>query len=187
MKNLPPNAHVIVALSLLGLVGCSSSSPAKASCTAEFGGNSSGSVNLPANCGVISLATDSTGSTDAGADSDAGAPSGYTLNLIASTQAIAQLKVSINLGSSPAAGSFSSENVSSWSATGISTDGSNCVYSAGPEFVPVGSFTLTLSSVDVPVSGSGEAHGTLDLTAYVHAPPATSCGIGNVEDVVFDF
>ncbi len=184
MKNLPRNAHVIVALSLLGLVACSSSSPAKASCTAEFGGNSSGSVNLPANCGVVSLAT---GSTDAGVDSDAGSLSGYTLNLIASTQAIAQLKVSINLGSSPAAGSFSSENVGSWSATGISTDGSNCVYSAGPEFVPVGSFTLTLSSVDVPVSGSGEAHGTLDLTAYVHAPPAVSCGIGNVEDIVFDF
>ncbi len=181
MKNLAQNAHVVVALSLLGLVACSSSSPAKASCTAEFGGNSSGAVNLPANCGVVRLAT------DAASDSDAGPVSGYTLNLIASTKDIAQLKVSIDLGASPAAGSFSSENVGSWSVTGISTDGSNCVYSAGPEFVPVGSFALTLTSVDAPASGSGEAHGTLDLTAYVHAPPATSCGVGDVEEVVFDF
>lgn len=186
MKNLSWKSHA-VALSLLALVGCSSSSPAKASCTAEFGGNSSGSVNLPANCGVVRLASSSPDSTDAGPDSDAGSVSGYTLNLIASTKDIAQLKVSINLGASPAAGSFSSENVSTWSVTGISTDGSNCVYSAGPEFVPVGSFVLTLTSIEAPVSGSSEAHGTLDLTAYVHAPPATTCGVGDVEEVVFDF
>jgi hypothetical protein len=109
------------------------------------------------------------------------------LTLSVTTKEIAPLKVSIDLGASPSIGSFSAENVTNWSFTGLSTNGSNCAYSAGSEFVPTGSFTLNLTSVTTASGGGGVAHGTLTLTAYVHAPPATDCGVGDTEDIVFDF
>ncbi len=168
-------------LGLLGLTACSSSS--SASCTAQLTGNTTESATLSSNCGVVTFspATDDAGA-DAGSASDT-----YVLNLSANTKDIAQVKVSIDLGASPAVGSFSSENVASWSLTAVSTNGESCVYSAGTESVPVGSFTLTLKSVDVASGGTGQAHGTLALTAYVHAPPNADCGAGDTEDIVFDF
>jgi hypothetical protein len=189
MTNVTRNALIFAAFSLtsLALVGCEDDdeSPAAAvACTAQFAGNSSDSVNLTPICGVLSF---SPNASDAGADAAVGTEGGYVLSLFATTKQIAQLKVSIDLGPSPAAGSFSPENVANWSVTGLSGGGTNCEYSAGSDYVPSGNFTLTLTSVDVADGGTGQAHGTLDLTTNVHAPPGTDCGVGDTEEVVFDF
>jgi hypothetical protein len=168
----------VAGASLVSLAGCSSSSASNApsGCTAQFSGNMTESVNLPANCGLLS------------ASADAGAAGGYVLNFQMSSPEIAGLAITVDLGPSPSPGSFSSETVTDWSALGLNTGSTNCGYSAGSASVPSGSFTLDLTSVQGAVGGaSGTAHGTLDLEMYVHAPPATDCGLGDNEklEVVF--
>jgi hypothetical protein len=92
-----------------------------------------------------------------------------------------RLDVQIDLGESPQAGDFSSGTSASWSAIGVAAQ-NNCAFSAGSAVVPAGSFTLTLTSIT-----ASEAHGSLKLEQYVHAPPTIDCGPGDTESVDVTF
>jgi hypothetical protein len=168
-----PTAYSVLIISasvLMTLPGCSQSSSTSSgarSCAVQYAGNVVASADL-ASCTTLGLSP------------DAGANGGFVLNFQLATETIQALQVSIDLGASPAPGTYSSETSAHWSASGLTA--ANCAYSAGNQAVPTGSFTLTLTSVDA----SG-AHGNLVLTTYVLAPPATDCGIGNIEDISVDF
>lgn len=171
-------ALATASLTLLAASACSQSSPHAAlqACTAQFSGNITDSATLPAGCGTLSSRP------DAGADGEC------VLNFQASSNQVAAIQIAITLDSSPSPGTISSETAADWSAVGLSSGSSNCGFSAGNNAVPTGSFTLTLSSVDAAEGdGNGTAHGTLDLTMYVHAPPAVDCGAGDIEDAEFVF
>lgn len=224
---------------LAGLTACSQSpTPAPTStpeastpsnCTVQLTGNLSSSLTLPS-CGGLSLSPSEAGSGD------------VALDFHFTTQGLPSLDISIALGPSPSAGSYSSETSGEWSAVGLA--GSQCRYSAGSESVPRGSFKLTLSTIEIADAGTdaglrggtesgadasieaadagaevdagtdagpsvdasteadadtdagadadidpiaGVVHGTLELTMYVQAPPATDCGIGDLENIVVDF
>ena len=98
---------------------------------------------------------------------------------------VPRLTVAIGLGPAPSPGTFSSETVRSWNAAGVLGRGSSdCGLSAGSGVVPSGSFTRTLTSLDL---ASGVVHGTLDLTLYVHSPPGGDCGVSDLEGVEIAF
>jgi hypothetical protein len=89
------------------------------------------------------------------------------------------LAISIDVGTA-SPGTYSSETVANWIAVAARSIGDGgCVYSAGSDTVPTGSFTLDL--VD------STPHGTLDVVLYVHALQATDCGPASNEavEVVF--
>ncbi|HEY1548030.1 MAG TPA: hypothetical protein VGG28_09420 [Kofleriaceae bacterium] len=76
-------------------------------------------------------------------------------------------------------GTYSSETVATWTAVAARSIGDGgCVYSAGSDIVPTGSFTLELQGSD---------HGTLNLVLYVHALQSSNCGLASNEavEVVF--
>jgi hypothetical protein len=151
-----------------GSSGCSSLSN---SCSVSFSGFISEAGSVAPGCGTLTK------------DADAGTGGGYVLSLSASSQHVANLDAEIDLGATPAVGTFSSDTIANWSAFGLA--GSGCGYNAGNQAVPTGSFTLTLN--EVSNGASFAAHGTLDLTLYVHAPPATDCGPDETEDAHFTF
>ena len=95
----------------------------------------------------------------------------------------AQVIISVDLGTAPSTGEYSSETLASWHAVGARSlqDGA-CVYSAGDQVTPHGSFTLSLTAID-----EAAAHGTLVVTQYVHAVDEVDCGDADIEtvDVVF--
>jgi hypothetical protein len=148
------------------LSGCSSSGGAV--CSIRFSGDVDEEGRLGPGCALVAAAA-----------GDAGA-SGDVLTLGATSAHFAVFQISINLGASPAAGTFSSETVPDWSADGL--DVANCGYTAGRQAAPTGSFTMKLTDVMAAPSGT-VAHGTLDMTLYVHAPPGTDCGIYPNEQV----
>ncbi len=89
--------------------------------------------------------------------------------------------ISIDLGPSPQAGTYSSETASTWSAlVAMGSGDGDCEYAAGTGITPGGSFTLDLTSVD---AAHKTAHGTLDIVQYVQAAAATDCGPGDNENV----
>ena len=138
-------------------------------------GNLTDSATLSPGCGVL--------------QTDAEAGTGTFLSLRASSKEMAALEIDVDLGSSPSPGELSPESVGTWSATGATTASSNCAYTAGSEAVPSGTFALNLSAVEPAggPGGAGVAHGTIDLTLYVHAPATTDCGLGDTENVTIDF
>lgn len=96
-----------------------------------------------------------------------------------------KLTVSIDLGASPAPGTYSSETVALWNALASQRLGEGaCVYSAGAGAVPPGSFRLALAAIDLTAA---TAHGTLSLTQHVLALPGTACGPSNTELVTLTF
>jgi len=102
---------------------------------------------------------------------------------IASTTSGLSLAISIDLGASSSAGTYTPETVASWSAIGnrATADGGECVYAAGSDAVPAGSFTLDLApSTDAP-------HGTLELVQFVQAEQDVDCGAGDDEMVAVAF
>ena len=143
------------------LTGCSSSG--NGGCSIRFSGDIDEPGQLGPGCAVVTAAT-----SDGGASQD-------VLTLTATSADVAGLQISIVLGASPAPGTFSSETVPDWSAEGLGGDGGNCGYAGGRQAVPSGSFSMTLTSV-VPQPSGDVAHGTLDMTLYVHSPPGTDCG-----------
>jgi hypothetical protein len=91
------------------------------------------------------------------------------------------LAISLDLGPAPSPGPYSSEFVPTWSAVQARSIGNGaCVYSAGDQVVPLGSFTLNLSDATTP-------HGTLELELTVHAVDGTVCGAGDLESVSIVF
>jgi len=93
----------------------------------------------------------------------------------------AQAIASFTLGDAVTAGRYSSQTVTSWHFVEARSVGDGaCVYSAGDEVTPHGSFTLVLDGVD-------PAHGTLEVTQYVHAVDGTDCGPADLEYIRADF
>lgn len=161
---------------LAALAGCGDDVPppadapaAAAGCTADFTGNFAETAHA-ASC--VRLIADAAGAT--------------TLSLSIPVMTLAtKLTVSIDLGASPAPGSYSSETVALWNALASQRLGEGaCVYSAGAGAVPPGSFRLALAAIDL---AAGTAHGTLSLTQYVLALPGTACGASDTELVTLTF
>lgn len=91
----------------------------------------------------------------------------------------ARLTGKIALGPGLVPTTFTSQSATgAWSA--LMTREPGCVYSAGRDVVPQGNFRLVLSSI-------APAHGTLELTQYVHALPGADCGRGDVQTVTLAF
>jgi hypothetical protein len=168
------SARGLFLMAALVVGACSSETPASTpTCSAWFSGNVSDSSSVTGSCGGVALSP------------DAGAEAGYTLSLKVNASSVPVLAVRIDLGRNPSAGTFSSETTRAWNAAGVlGRDASDCGLSAGSGVVPNGSFRLTLSSVD---TAHGTAHGTLDLTLHVKAPPATDCGVSDIEGVEIAF
>lgn len=90
-----------------------------------------------------------------------------------------QLQVELELGDSVQPGSFSSASAAGpWRALWSREPG--CVYSAGTEAVPAGSYSLTLTGVS-------PAHGTLVVLQGLHSILGADCGAGDAETVSIDF
>lgn len=172
MRNHLLAAALAVASASFG--GCSADAPAATpTCSAWFSGNVSDAVTVTGSCGGVARAA------------DAGVDGGYVLSLRTSSSRVPRLTVDIDLGPRPTTGSFSSETTPTWSAVGsLGLDASDCGLSAGSGAVPMGSFRLTLASVDL---ARGTAHGTLDLTLRVHASVAADCGVSDLEGVEIAF
>jgi hypothetical protein len=153
---------------------CADAGPACGSaCPATFTGNLDASSTTPANCAQLGA-----GSGSASADT-------VLAFALASPMLDAPLEISVDLGASPSAGTYSSETSTSWSALGSRSapaSGSNaageCVYSAGAEGVPTGSFAMTLTAID-----AASAHGELRVVQYLQAQAGVDCGSGDVETV----
>jgi hypothetical protein len=101
----------------------------------------------------------------------------------------APLAISIDLGAAPSPGMFSSETSANWSALGSRSapaSGSDvageCIYSAGAQAVPAGSFAMTLTSID-----DSAAHGELRIVQYVQAQAQVDCGAGDNETIDVQF
>jgi hypothetical protein len=155
-------------LAVLAIFGCSSDPAAAAdatscadaavcagACPATFSGNFTDHSSVATNCATFDPA----------------------LSLSISSLVIGSpLTVSLDLGA-PTTGAYSSETVQAWSAVQSRSIGDGaCVYSAGDQVVPHGSFTLQLDDTAAP-------HGTLVLELDVHAVDGTVCGAGDVENV----
>jgi hypothetical protein len=142
---------------------CADAGPACGSaCIATFAGNFDSSSESAANCAQVS------GSNVAFA--------------VASSELDAPLMISIDLGFA-GSGAFSSETAQDWSALASRTTAAGeCVYSAGAQSVPTGSFAMTIASID-----AASAHGELRVVQYVQAQPTVDCGSGDTETVDVQF
>ncbi len=96
------------------------------------------------------------------------------------------LGVQLDLGAAPI-GDYSSASTLRWNALAIATEagGGACVFSAGSDTVPSGSFTLHLTAVE-PI------HGTLAMTLFVLPQTTeqgmqTDCGPGTTENLLLAF
>ncbi len=153
---------------------CPDAGPACGSaCPVTFTGNLDTSSISAANCAQVAP-----GSGSASADSVLGFQ-------LAGSGLDAPLAVSIDLGPSPSAGTYSSETSVSWSALGSrSAATGECIYSAGALGVPTGSFGMTLAAIE---PSAGTAHGELRIVQYVQAQESVDCGSGDNEIVDVQF
>ena len=88
-----------------------------------------------------------------------------------------------DLGAAPTPGAYSSRTVSFWRMRAVQRIGDgNCVYAAGTQQVPQGSFELQLTS-----ASTDAMHGTLELTQFILGFPATDCGDGETEQLSLAF
>jgi hypothetical protein len=107
-----------------------------------------------------------------------------TLRLSIPSQTLAaSLDIAIDLGAAPTPGTYTSQNLATpWSADAVHEfEMTSCLYHAGAESVPPGTFQLVLDEVDP------RAHGTLDVMLYVLSRPYTYCGETNIERVAITF
>ena len=107
-----------------------------------------------------------------------------TLRMSIPSQTLAaSLDIAIDLGAAPAPGTYTSESLATpWSADALHEfEMTSCLYHAGAESVPPGTFQLVLDAVDP------RAHGTLDVMLYVLSRPYTYCGETNIERVAITF
>ena len=144
--------------------GAAPAAPDAATCALALGGNFDETASSPAFCPTVAA-----GELD------------FTLP---SSVLGSPIDAAIDLGAAPASGTYSSETVARWrliAARSVGVDGA-CVYSAGDEVTPHGSFTLALTAIDQMT-----AHGTLDAILWVHAVTGTDCGGGDTETVHVSF
>ena len=133
---------------------------AGAACTATYRGNFDEDAASP-----IACASSATGSLAISAPS-------ATL--------VEPLAITIELGGA-AIGAYSSETVGGWDVRGTRlVTNAQCLFVAGNDVTPAGSFTLSLASV-------APLHGTLDLVLTVLQTPFTNCGadLGETVEVAF--
>ena len=149
-----------------GMAGCSSAGPSATSCEIDVSGNLADTASMPP---CVTVQTSPTRD--------------WLLTVDTSSNAIARLAASIDLGATPTPGELSSDTITTWDVEALSSS-SSCAFTAGGASVPTGSFALSLDSVDTT---KGIAHGTLHVVTYVHAPPATDCGPGEIENVTLVF
>jgi hypothetical protein len=170
------HAGLVVAPALfvsLALIACGDNrapldDSAGAACSALFSGGFDEVIASTDACGALST---SPGSSDV--------LLGFSLQ---SSVLGAQVVISFDLGPTPTIGGYSSETVSSWHAVGAQSLGNGgCVYSAGDQVVPTGSFTLTLTSL------APAPHGNAMIDEYVHALDGTDCGPADTEVVQLVF
>ncbi len=158
--------RAILLLTALVAGGCASP------CHADLSGNFSASSDSSADCASLMQSMAPAGGWVLGFSVPMGATTGT-------------LQAAINLGPAPTTGSFSSETATSWSLT--IANAADCLYSAGDEAVPTGSFTLNLSSLSGIDGGNATAHGDLQSVLLVHAPAGVDCGKNDVENVSISF
>lgn len=166
-------------LALVGLAACSSSSAkpcadgsvCDGACPAVLTGNFAESSVLAANCATLQPGTGSASSDE-------------LLGFVVASKTIDNpITISIDLGASPQPGMSSSETIDNWSVLAATAMGDGgCVYSAGDQAVPTGSFTLTITAIT-----DATAHGQLEVLEYVHALADTNCGAGNNETIDVTF
>jgi len=156
------------AVALLVVCACGSHKPAApdaGACTAAFAGAFVDAVDASTACPTVAQNGD------------------VELSFaIDSSEIGAQVMIAIDLGPAPTTGETTSETIVDWHAVEARSVGiaGGCVYSAGSDVTPNGSFALELSALDV---AAGTAHGTLDVTQYVHALEATDCGPSDTETI----
>jgi len=158
----------LLVLSLMStLAACGGAKPPR-TCSATFSGNFEDHTEVLANCPRI--------------EHDAVANQWVFKFNVASVKGNTTEQGNITLGANATATSLASDTAADWVASATREPG--CVYSAGIDAIPVGSFNLTLATVD---TASGEASGTLELHESVHAQPTVDCGPGDEEVLVLDF
>jgi hypothetical protein len=152
-------------LAWLVLVACGSHAPpppvpdAPSGCTAAFAGNFTEMSTSPSNCPTFATST-----------------LDFTVEVMHLGSA---LDISITLPD-VMSGNFSSETVATWSAMAFEPQpNSGCVFRAGNDATPEGSFTLTLDSI--------APHGSLELSLAVLSLPGSTCGVGDTETATFSF
>ena len=140
-------------------------------CSATFSGNFNDQSSISSGCGTVALGG------NAGAE--------WLLQLNASSSvAGADLRVKMDLGTTPTTGEYDEATLATWSA--VAVGGTGCEYSAGSLAVPEGSFDLTLTELS-GLPSAPVAHGTLTLLLHVSAPSAVDCGASDVEQVFLTF
>jgi hypothetical protein len=152
----------------IALAACSATPPVappdapivERTCTSSFAGNFVETDTSPAVCPSFA---------------------GAVLSLSLAPQALdAPNAIEIDLGAEPSSGLYTPETVASWNARAVQQTGVGaCLYSAGSDVVPHGSFTLELDAT--------ARHGTLSITEYVLPFPNTDCGDGDTELVQISF
>jgi hypothetical protein len=155
-------------ITVLAACGSGPSGTPDAGCHVTYSGNYAASV-AAATCASLST------------EADGGPGTVLEVSLSPASNDGVRLEVQIDLGEDPQAGDSSSETTASWSAIGIAAQ-NNCSFNAGSASVPQGNFTLTLTSIT-----ASEAHGSLQLEQYVHAPPTVDCGPGDTESINVTF
>jgi hypothetical protein len=84
-----------------------------------------------------------------------------------------------DLGPAPTPGHYSSRTVTSWRMRAAQHIGDGtCLYAAGSQQVPQGSFELMVTEID-----EAGVHATLDLTQFILGFPLTDCGDSDTEHV----
>jgi hypothetical protein len=149
---------------------------ARAACTATWSGNFAEVATSDAACATLTASGTASGAASAAAsgaafDATSGAASAAaTLAIQAPTTRLpAPLPIAIQLAA-VVAGTYSSENIGTWSASETRTIvGDTCLFEAGSDVAPHGNFTLTLTDATAP-------HGTLALELAVLAKAQSVCG-----------
>lgn len=155
-------------LAVIVCVGCSSVPADDARCSVDYAGNVSGSASLANACAHVEQRADGA----------------FTLHVEASSKRLPTLAVDVALGATPAPGVLSPPTAG-FSASGVSPVDATCLFTAGSDAVPPGSFILDLTAVQA--RDGGAAHGSLELDLTLHAPPGVDCGAGDAEHVTVRF
>jgi hypothetical protein len=149
-----------------------------------------GACGSPSNGASADCSVTLTGNTTEGSDVGACAKlvqsggADWLLSIDTSTATLARLNVFIDLGAAPVPGIVTAEGqTATWNVVGVAS-ASSCMFQAGNGAAPEGNFTLDVTDVDTT---SAIIHGTLDVDAYVHAPPTTDCGYEDLEHLTIRF
>ena len=172
------NPRGMKALLVLALAACGGGHPAMPDapppdasipCTAHFSGNFT-ETSAAETCATIAHTV--------------AAPDHATFTLMIPTTTLGtSLAGTIDLGTAPSLGLYSSRTVATWRVRAAQRVGEGtCLYAAGALEVPQGNFELTVTELADP-----EVHGTLVLTQFILGFPSTDCGDSDTEMITVSF